>query len=124
MLFKTGEALERSGKVDIFVFDKTGTITEGQASVIDVLLGDDDRLRTFLDDRLPVDLMASGQRVVSEKAPSEFTETVTDQLRLSFVARMFGSAEFASEHILARCLVSYASTTQPLALPDKFEVGA
>lgn len=37
ILFKTGEALEQAGKVDIVVLDKTGTLTEGTPSVTDIL---------------------------------------------------------------------------------------
>ncbi len=37
ILFKTGEALETAGRVDIVVMDKTGTITQGEPKVTDVL---------------------------------------------------------------------------------------
>ena len=36
ILFKSSEALERAGKVDAIVLDKTGTLTRGQPSVTDV----------------------------------------------------------------------------------------
>ena len=36
ILFKTSEALETAGKVDIAVLDKTGTITEGEPQVTDL----------------------------------------------------------------------------------------
>jgi Cu+-exporting ATPase len=36
ILFRTSEALERAGKVDIVILDKTGTVTKGQPSVTDI----------------------------------------------------------------------------------------
>jgi Cu+-exporting ATPase len=40
ILFKTSEALERAHELTTVVLDKTGTITEGEPSVTDVLVGD------------------------------------------------------------------------------------
>ena len=37
ILIKSGEALETAHKIDIIVFDKTGTITEGKPKVTDIL---------------------------------------------------------------------------------------
>ena len=49
VLFKNSEALERAGKVNIIVLDKTGTITKGQPAVTDVItdnkLANDELLR-------------------------------------------------------------------------------
>jgi Cu2+-exporting ATPase len=39
ILFKTSEALERSGKVQIIALDKTGTITSGKPKVTDIIPG-------------------------------------------------------------------------------------
>lgn len=36
ILFRSGEALERAGKTDVVVLDKTGTITRGQPKVTDI----------------------------------------------------------------------------------------
>jgi Cu+-exporting ATPase len=40
LLIKGGEALERAGKVDIVVLDKTGTVTEGTPAVSDAAVAD------------------------------------------------------------------------------------
>ena len=39
ILFRNSEALERAGKVNVVVLDKTGTITKGQPAVTDVVVG-------------------------------------------------------------------------------------
>ncbi|HEX9013984.1 MAG TPA: copper-translocating P-type ATPase, partial [Anaerolineaceae bacterium] len=39
LLFRSGEALERAGRVNVVVLDKTGTITRGQPVVTDVVAG-------------------------------------------------------------------------------------
>jgi P-type Cu+ transporter len=49
-LFRSGEALERAGKVQMVILDKTGTITRGQPSVTDIFVhnfaaGEDELLR-------------------------------------------------------------------------------
>lgn len=38
ILFRSSEALERAGKVDVVVLDKTGTITKGQPAVTDIVV--------------------------------------------------------------------------------------
>lgn len=40
VLFKNSEALERAGKVNVVVLDKTGTITKGQPTVTDIISAD------------------------------------------------------------------------------------
>jgi Cu+-exporting ATPase len=39
ILIKSGEALERTGRVQLVVLDKTGTITKGQPAVTDIIKG-------------------------------------------------------------------------------------
>ncbi len=39
ILFKNSEALERAGRVNVVVLDKTGTITKGQPAVTDIIAG-------------------------------------------------------------------------------------
>ncbi len=40
ILFKTAEAIEKSGKIQIVALDKTGTITKGEPEVTDIILGE------------------------------------------------------------------------------------
>jgi Cu+-exporting ATPase len=40
ILFRSSEALERAGKINVVVLDKTGTLTRGQPSVTDVVTSD------------------------------------------------------------------------------------
>jgi P-type Cu+ transporter len=40
LLFRSGEALERAGRVNVIVLDKTGTVTRGQPAVTDVIVKD------------------------------------------------------------------------------------
>lgn len=40
ILIKDSESLERAGRLDVVVLDKTGTITRGQPAVTDIVLGD------------------------------------------------------------------------------------
>ncbi|MCZ2128256.1 MAG: heavy metal translocating P-type ATPase [Anaerolineales bacterium] len=40
ILFRNSEALERAGKVDVVVLDKTGTITKGQPAVTDIVVSE------------------------------------------------------------------------------------
>jgi P-type Cu+ transporter len=44
ILFRSSEALERAGKVNVVVLDKTGTITKGQPAVTDIVTVDSGRL--------------------------------------------------------------------------------
>ncbi len=44
ILFKTAESLEACGKTDIICLDKTGTITQGDPSVTDIVAVDEDKL--------------------------------------------------------------------------------
>jgi Cu+-exporting ATPase len=40
ILFRTSEALERAGRVNVVILDKTGTITKGQPAVTDIVTND------------------------------------------------------------------------------------
>ena len=40
ILFKTAEAIEKAGRIQIVVLDKTGTVTKGEPHVTDIICGD------------------------------------------------------------------------------------
>lgn len=48
ILFKTAESLETTGKTEIVVLDKTGTITSGEPAVTDLLPAPDVTPETLL----------------------------------------------------------------------------
>jgi P-type Cu+ transporter len=85
VLFKGGDALQRAHDVNVVVFDKTGTITEGRPTVTDI--------------------MVRGDRHEESQGPTgeEMQVMMKDQL-LTLVA----SAERDSEHPLADAIASAA----------------
>jgi len=94
ILVKGGEALERLGKIDTVVLDKTGTITEGRPRVTDFLLAPE----------FAVQLVDTS------------TAAIRDTLAL------VAAVERRSEHPLAAAVVSYAAELEALAPePDSFE---
>jgi len=93
ILIKSGEALERAGKVTTVILDKTGTITRGQPAVTDIILGGG----------MPLE---------------EVNLAVKPELEL---LRLAASVEKASEHPLGEAIVAEAGE-QALALssPERF----
>ncbi len=85
VLFRDGEAIQTMKDIDTVVLDKTGTITEGNHSVTDVLVGDD----------IPV---RGDGGVVSEEPLSEENE----------VLRLAASAERGSEHPIGQAIIEHA----------------
>ncbi|MDA3815191.1 MAG: heavy metal translocating P-type ATPase [Patescibacteria group bacterium] len=47
ILIKSGQALEIANKIDVVVFDKTGTITKGEPEVTDIIIEDNDQESRF-----------------------------------------------------------------------------
>jgi len=82
ILFRNSEALERAGKVNIVVLDKTGTITKGQPAVTDIVI--------------------SNQLSVGNT--DHWSLTTDDLLRLS------ASVEKGSEHPLGESIWAEATT--------------
>ena len=96
VLFKNSEALERAGRVQVVVLDKTGTITRGEPAVTDVI----------------------AMRMHPERStfPQEGAESKDELLRLA------ASAERGSEHPLGRAIVEAAAAKGlPLVDPASFK---
>ncbi len=96
ILFRNSEALERAHELTTMVLDKTGTITQGEPSVTDVVAKDQD-----------------------ERAKD------ASLLRAASLLRLAASAERGSEHPLGQAIVQ-AAQNDGLALsePDGFEATA
>jgi P-type Cu+ transporter len=88
VLIKSGEALERAGRLTTVVLDKTGTITRGQPSVTDIIV-------SAPDPAYPV-YASSGPTLDQEPDP---------QLE---VLRLAASVEKGSEHPLGEALLAEA----------------
>jgi Cu+-exporting ATPase len=87
ILFKSGEALERSGRISLVVLDKTGTITRGQPAVTDVVL----------ETRVPEGMVTATTVAAPNGAFSE-----AELLRLA------ASVEKGSEHPLGEAILAEA----------------
>lgn len=90
ILFRDGEAIQTMKDLDIVVLDKTGTITEGNHSVTDVVAGTD---RT---------ISADGGSVVEGVQEGDLSETEREVIRLA------ASAERGSEHPIGQAIIDYA----------------
>jgi Cu+-exporting ATPase len=89
VLFKSSEALERAGRLNTVVLDKTGTITRGQPAVTDIIISND--TGGALDGKEPL----SGNELL----------------------RLAASVEKGSEHPLGEAIVAEAGNRE-LALTD------
>ena len=84
VLFRDGEAIQTMKDIDTVVLDKTGTITEGNHSVTDVVVGDDTGVR------------ADGGVLEAEQRDAERE-----------VLRLAASAERGSEHPIGQAIIEY-----------------
>ena len=90
ILFKGGEALERTHKITTVVFDKTGTITEGKPVLTDL--------------RIYGRAAETGQESPAGRAALTVNGSLTENEALMLCA----SAEKGSEHPIARAIVEAA----------------
>ncbi len=104
VLFRSSEALERAGRVNVVALDKTGTLTKGQPAVTDVVISE----------QL---LVVSGP--LSDGATTHYSLMTNDLLRLA------ASVEKGSEHPLGEAIWAEATTRGlSLAEPARFRAEA
>ncbi len=106
ILFRGAEPLEVTSKLSVVVLDKTGTLTRGQPSVTDILVGSEFRV----------------QSSASKPAPAVNREPSTLNREQRELLRLAASAERASEHPLGESIVARAKAEGlALSTPETFE---
>lgn len=99
ILFKSGEALERAGRVTTVVLDKTGTITKGQPAVTDI--------------------------VEADRSAVEMNGQVCAGWNADAILWLAASAEKGSEHPLGEAIVAEAGNRElALSEPERFRAVA
>lgn len=84
VIIKSGEALEKMGRVDIIAFDKTGTLTYGRLAVCDVIP---------FDDKISADELLSLAASVEARSEHPLAQAITSLARLRNIA-VLESGEF------------------------------
>ncbi|MEJ2706489.1 MAG: cation-translocating P-type ATPase [Anaerolineales bacterium] len=113
ILIKGGEYLENAGKISAVALDKTGTLTQGQPRLTDVIVLQRSALRVPTSPATGDSLLIESQTV-----GAEWTEGQQDLLWLAAIA------EAGSEHPLAVPILEAADTLSrddPLPVADAFE---
>ncbi len=104
ILFRGAEPLEMISRLTTVVLDKTGTLTRGEPSVTDIIVGSEFRVQSSQTDR------------TLNPQPSTLNAEQREVLRLA------ASAERASEHPLGESIVARAKAEGlPLSMPESFE---
>ena len=115
VLIKGGEALERARSIDVVVLDKTGTVTQGKPTVLDIILASDaSRAIPSLAE------MASDRRTSLRSSDTPRREGIAPTARRNDVLAWASAVESLSEHPLADAIVRAARERQlaPLVAHD------
>jgi len=102
ILFRDSQVLEALRRVDAVVLDKTGTITEGTFSLLDLALCKHECLR-------PVLVNAGGTEFENKVLKREFESFAFAEARLEALS-LLASLEQYSEHPLGRAFVAFAKS--------------
>ena len=113
ILFRDSEVLETLRRVDAVVLDKTGTITEGRFSLLDLALRD-------VQSRKPELVHANASRFESPVAERESAAFAFAEARLEALS-LLASLEQYSEHPLGRALVAFAKA-EGISISDASEI--
>jgi Cu+-exporting ATPase len=118
VLLKSGEALERAGRITVVVLDKTGTITRGQPAVTDIVLAKELALSSN-----PLRVAPGEGRALNNPAYTrDYGSTIAEHELL----RLAASVEKGSEHPLGEAILAEAGNRGlVLSQPEGFraEVG-
>lgn len=109
ILFRDGEAIQTMKDLDIVVLDKTGTITEGNHSVTDVVVQ-------------PGRSSATDGGITTGNPGDDTASASGRELDADELIRLAASAERGSEHPIGNAMVEYAEESGiELSDPDAFE---
>jgi Cu+-exporting ATPase len=116
ILLKSGEALERAGRLTTVVLDKTGTITKGQPAVTEVVTNHELRITN---DESANQQISKSANLESPLTPYSLLLTHEELLRLA------ASVEKGSEHPLGEAIVAEAGNRGlAVTMPEAFQAEA
>ena len=101
ILFKTAASIEETGRTDIVVLDKTGTVTNGEPKVTDIIHANDTQIKTLLETAFAVE--AKSEHPLAKAICDYAGEQDVERKNVSAFRAMSGSgvaAEFNGEQIL------------------------
>ncbi|MBZ9571082.1 heavy metal translocating P-type ATPase [Methanobrevibacter sp. TMH8] len=134
ILIKNGETLENAGSIDVAVFDKTGTITEGKPEIEDIFIIDgtesilkkNEVIENTGGDWIVVeDPSIPGKQVNVEKEELDentFKNSQSDDQAKEEILKLIASLENNSTHPIAKAIVKKANSLDlNLETIDNFE---